>query len=94
MANKKYNLLLLTTASALCWEVWITRNEVVFDKCRPKSFLHVFFRETHWLRQWARLQRHDDPRDELILVGRHLETSALQFFGSNEWLSIRHIGHV
>jgi hypothetical protein len=36
--NKKENSLLLTVASALCWAVWITRNEVVFDKCRPKSF--------------------------------------------------------
>jgi hypothetical protein len=36
--NKKENSLLLTAASALCWTVWITRNEVVFDKCRPKSF--------------------------------------------------------
>jgi hypothetical protein len=39
IANKKYNLLLLTVASVLCWTIWITRNEVVFDKCRPKYFL-------------------------------------------------------
>jgi hypothetical protein len=86
MANIKYNSLLLTVASVL--------NEVVFDKCRPKSFLQVLFKGTYWLRQWARLQRHDDLRDELILVGQHLETSVLQFFGSNGWLSTRHIGHV
>jgi len=91
--NKKYNSLLLSAASVLCWEVWITRNEVVFDKCRPKFFLQVLFRETHWLRQWARLQRHDDLRNQLILVGQLLESSALQFFSSNGWLSSRHIGH-
>ena len=33
-----YNSLLLTAASALCWTIWITRNEVVFDKCRPIFF--------------------------------------------------------
>jgi len=93
LLNKKYNSLLLTAASALCWAVWITRNEVVFDKCRPKSFLQVLFRGTHWLRQWARLQRHDDLRDQLTLAAQHLESSALQFFGSNGWLSTRHIGH-
>jgi hypothetical protein len=69
MASNKHNSLLLTTASALCWTVWITRNQVVFDKCRPKSFLHVLFRGTHWLRQWAKLQRYDDRWDQLILVG-------------------------
>ena len=93
LLNKKYNSLLLTAASALCWAVWITQNEVVFDKCRPKSFLQVLFKGTHWLRQWARLQRHDDLRDQLSLAAQHLESSALQFFGSNGWLSTRHIGH-
>ena len=87
-----HNLLLLTAASALCWTIWITRNEVVFDKCRPKTFLQVLFRGTHWLRQWARLQRHDDFRDQLTLAGQHLETSALHFFSSNGWLSSRFIG--
>ena len=33
-----HNSLLLTAASALCWTIWLTRNEVVFDKCRPKTF--------------------------------------------------------
>jgi hypothetical protein len=92
MASNKHNSLLLTTASALCWVVWITRNEVVFDKCRLKSFLQVLFRGTHWLRQWKKLQWHDDRRDQLILAEQHLETSALYFFGSNGWLSTRHIG--
>ena len=92
MASKDHNSLLLTAASALCWAVWITRNEVVFDKCRPKSLLQLLFKGTHWLRQWARLQRCDDRRDQLVLAGQHLEKSALHFFGSNGWLSNRHIG--
>jgi hypothetical protein len=45
--GNKYNSLLLTAASALYWAVWITRNEVVFDKYRPKSFLQFLFRGTH-----------------------------------------------
>jgi hypothetical protein len=61
--HKKYNSLLLTAAAALCWAIWLTRNEVVFDKCRSKTFLQVLFRRTYRLRQWASLQRHDDQRD-------------------------------
>ena len=34
MGGNKHNSLLLTAASALCWAVWITRNEVVFLFCR------------------------------------------------------------
>ena len=83
MGGVIYNSLLLTAAAALCWTIWLTRNEVVFDKCRPKTFLQVLFRGTHWLRQWARLQRRDDLRDQLTLAGQHLETSALHFFSSS-----------
>jgi hypothetical protein len=90
--NKKQNTLLLTTAAALFWTVWLTRNELVFDNYGPKSFLQVLFRGTHWLRQWAKLQRHEDLRSQLIAASQHLESSALQFFSSNGWLSARHIG--
>jgi hypothetical protein len=38
------------------------------------------------------LQRHDDLKDQLILAGQYLETSALQFFSATVWLSTRHIG--
>ena len=94
LGNKKYNTLLLTAASALLWAIWITRNEVVFDKCKPKSLLQVLFRGTHWLRHWANLQRHEDLKDQMISVAQHLEMSALDFFGSNGWLSQRHVGLV
>jgi hypothetical protein len=89
--NKKLNSLLLIAAAALSWTVWLTRNEVIFDKSRPKSFLQVLFRGTHWLRQWAQLQRCEDLRNELISTGRYLEMSALKFFNSNGWLSTRSI---
>jgi len=39
LGTKKYNLFLLTAAAALLWAIWLTRNEVVFDRCRPKSLL-------------------------------------------------------
>jgi hypothetical protein len=49
MGGNIHNSLILMAASALCSTIWITRNEVVFDKCRPKTFLQVLFRGTHWL---------------------------------------------
>jgi hypothetical protein len=50
VGNKKYNTLLLTAATVLLWAIWLTRNEVVFDKYKSKSFLQVLFRGTLWLR--------------------------------------------
>jgi len=77
MGTSKHNTLLLSAAAALCWAIWITRNEVVFVKCRPKTILQVLFRGTHWLCQWAKFQRHEDRREELVQAARHLESSAL-----------------
>ena len=92
MGTSKHNTLLLSAAAALCWAIWITRNEVVFDKCRPKTFLQVLFRGAYWLRQWAKFQRHEDRHEELVQAARHLESSALHFFHSNGWLSLRRVG--
>jgi len=82
----------LISKQMLCRTVWLTRNEVIFDKCRPKSFLHVLFRGSHWLQQWATLQQREDIRDLLTLVGSQLEMAVLQFFSSNGRLSTRRIG--
>jgi hypothetical protein len=56
--------------------------------------LQVLFRGTHWLRQWASLQQHEDLKDQLISAAKHLETSVLAFFGSNGWILQRHVGFV
>jgi hypothetical protein len=59
--GSKHTLPLLTAAAAaLCWTNRVTRNEVVFDRCRPKTLLQVLFSGTHWLWQWAQLQRNED----------------------------------
>jgi hypothetical protein len=38
VGNKKYNTLLLTATTTLLWAIWLTRNEVVLDRYKPKSF--------------------------------------------------------
>ena len=85
---------MLVAAAALIWAIWLTRNEVIFEKARPKTFLQVLFRGTHWLRQWASLQRQDEHKDMLVQACQHLEVSVLEFFGSRGWLSSRWIGPV
>jgi hypothetical protein len=93
IANIKYNSLLLTAASAFCWAIWITKNKWFLTNV-DQNFFAATSQGNALASVWARLQRHDDLRDLLTLVGQHLETSALQFFSSNGWLSTGHIGHV
>jgi hypothetical protein len=46
VGNKKYNTLLLTAAAALLWAIWLTKNEIVFDKCKLNFFAGTVPRDT------------------------------------------------
>ena len=90
VGDNKHNLLLLTAASVICWTIWISRN-VVFDKCKPKSYLKVLFRGTYWLCQWALLQQHEHQH-ALVLPCQQLEEAAIRVFVSFGWLSLSQLG--
>jgi len=77
-SGREFRSLLLIGAAAFCWSLWLTRNELVFDKCSPKSILQVVFRATHWLRQWGLLQRSEDMKKFIVQGCQKLETAALQ----------------
>ena len=83
--GRKPNLYLLTGISAMCWVIWLSRNDIVFNKCQPKTFLQVSFRGTYWLCHWAQLQRSENKKERLIQACRLLEMSALCFFTSHRW---------
>ena len=91
--GKKHNIILLMGAAAICWWFWLTWNVTVFNNCRPKTFLHVFFRGAHWLQLWALLQHIDDRRKRLVEACQLLESLAMQFFASYGWPFILLISH-
>jgi hypothetical protein len=39
--------LLLTGGAAICWT--LVRNDMVFEKCQPKSLLQILFKRMHCL---------------------------------------------
>ena len=90
--NHNHNLMLFTGAASLCWAIWLTRNETVFDKCRPKTFLQVLFGGTHWLRFWPLLQHTDDRKDEIVKACQGLESRSIEFFPYHGWPFILCIG--
>jgi hypothetical protein len=76
---------LLAAASAFCWAIWLSRNDIVFDKTPNKTFLQVLYRGTHWLRFWSQLEK-DDYNKELIRDACvKLETVAMQLFVDHGW---------
>ena len=38
---------ILAGASAMCWAIWLSRNDIVFDKSPMKSKMQVLYRGTH-----------------------------------------------
>jgi hypothetical protein len=67
---------MLIGVAAVCWSLWFTRNDVVFQRTNPKSFfLHVVFKARSWTilsKEKAKVQLRD---------GAHvLEVQTLSFF--------------
>ena len=87
MGTSKHNIACICSSHSMLGNM-DNQKRSSFNKCRPQTFLQVLFRGTHWLRQWAKFQRHEDRHEELVQAARHLESSALHFFHSNCWLSL------
>ena len=58
--NKKLMYKILVGASAVCWAIWLSRNDMVFNNSRAVTPLQVIFRGTHRIRIWALLQKENE----------------------------------
>ena len=76
---------LLVGAYALCWAIWLSRNDVVFDKSQTKTYMQVLYRDTHWLRFCAQLQRRDEDKEALQKACQTMEVLVMQFFANHGW---------
>ena len=70
--------------AALCWAVWLCRNDVVFNGSKTNSFVQVIFKGTYWARQWSLLLKEDD-RDKVKEGCTLLEGRILDFFSKHGW---------
>jgi hypothetical protein len=76
---------LLTGAAALCWAMWTSRNDIVFDNAPTKTCMQVLYRGTHWLRYWAQLQRREEESTTLKDACRSLESMVMSIFVFHGW---------
>jgi hypothetical protein len=82
--NLKLKSKILVGASAICWAIWLTRNDIVFDKAAAPSYLQVIFRGTYWIRSWSLLQKEED-RQFMKMGCSTFETTALEVFARHGW---------
>jgi hypothetical protein len=88
-SNKQRNLVLIGLA-ALCWPMWISRNDLVFHKSQYKSISQVMFRGAFWIKSWSMLSK-EDERIILKEGYRLLETVALEIFDKSGWNALKRI---
>jgi hypothetical protein len=74
--NGKLKRQALARASAFCWIIWLSRNDVIFDKFPMKNFIQVHYRGTHWLRSWAQIEQHDQDKETFRMACQKIETIA------------------
>ncbi len=76
----------LLGAATTCWAIWLSRNDVVFDRKAVSSPLQVIFLITHWLRSWVILQK-PNWQNFVTSACLHLEQVIKEFFYPGIWVA-------
>ncbi|WVZ62616.1 hypothetical protein U9M48_012344, partial [Paspalum notatum var. saurae] len=76
--GRKNNLTLIAGVVSICWALWLTRNDSVFDKKKPKTYLQG----DTLAKVLGPLQHMDDQRNLLVKACQRLESQAMHFFAS------------
>lgn len=71
--------------SAICWAIWLNRNDMVFNCAKANTFMQVIFRATYWARSWSLLLRDEDARTDLNRACRLLESVVMEVFAKFGW---------
>ena len=83
LSLKLKNQILLGVA-ALCWSIWLNRNDMVFNEAKSNTSMQVIFRTTYWIRQRPMLRR--EEQQPLFKDGcRWWETMMMTIFAKFGW---------
>ena len=74
----KIRQLIWVGVAAVCWAIWRSRNDIVFNRTNFNSTIQVIFRGTYWLRFWTQLQRNEQARNTLSSLSTKIEMVALE----------------
>jgi hypothetical protein len=78
--NKKDKAYIRTGVSAIYWSIWISRNDIIFNKQRGTIFLQVILRATHWLQLWTYMLPEDQRGIMVTGCDRLLEVTQDCYF--------------
>jgi hypothetical protein len=73
---------------ALCWSIWITRNDMIFNKQNGTKILQVIRRTSHWIQLWVFLLPEDLREDMVFGCNRMFGVAQDFFFQATGWWHI------
>ena len=80
-------ILIWSGVAAICWTIWLWRNEIVFDKSALRSYMELVFKGTYWWSQFGSfLQKEEDHfmlKTALRAAYLNREYAAIDIFASN-----------
>ncbi len=84
----------LLGAAAICWSIWLCRNDLVFEKKNVHSPLQVILAAVRWVRTWVILQ--STEAQFLAMEASQLLTQVAIdiFFRAHGWRSSLRIEHL
>jgi hypothetical protein len=74
---KQRKHVLLDQGSGNVLAIWRSGNNLVFQRSKPCSCLHVIFKSSFWIRSWSILMTMEEERRCLLFGSRCLGTTAL-----------------
>jgi hypothetical protein len=88
--NPKDRQIFLIGICAMLWVIWLSRNDIVFNKASISSSMHVIFRGTYWIRTWPNFQK-DPMKNTLQSACRVMESVTMEIFAKHGWWSINRL---
>ena len=77
--------------SAICWSIWTSRNDIIFNRNAGTNFLQVIRRVVHWIQQWVFLLPLELREDMVTECNRMLVVAQDCFFQATGW---RHLNRI
>jgi hypothetical protein len=77
-------------ACALLWDIWNTRNDIIFNRSKQSSFFQVIPLASHKIRMWSCLQP-EELRQDMVSRCNRLKTVALDLFNRRGWQHVARI---
>jgi hypothetical protein len=81
--NSRTRKLVLVGIGAMLWSMWLSRNDIAFDKKKPiLSYMQVIYMGTYWTRTWSLFQKEDECKS-IQDACRLLETVTMEIFAKH-----------